>query len=154
MENRLYRSRTNSMIAGVCGGLGQYLRIDPTLIRLFFVLLALGNGIGVFVYLLLWVIIPPESRVRETTLGEAARQGADEIADQVRSISDDLRQTVVNPNPQVALFIGLALVLLGLVYLAQNLRLSWLRWVEFDVFWPVLLIVGGLALLIRHIRGE
>ena len=58
MSNRLYRSRTDQMIGGVCGGLSQYLKIDATIIRLLFVLLALGSGVGMVLYLILWVIIP------------------------------------------------------------------------------------------------
>lgn len=142
------------MVAGVCGGLGRYLGIDPTFVRLFFVLLAFGNGIGVFIYLLLWIIVPLEGRAREPSLGVTAREGAEEIANQVWAVGDDIRRSVSRPHPQAAMFIGLALVLLGLVYLIENLRVPWLRWLEFDVFWPVLLILGGLALLFRHLRGE
>jgi len=65
METRkLYRSRNDHMIAGVCGGLGKYLGIDPTLIRLAFVLLLLfGIGSGLLVYLVMMLLVPlePES---------------------------------------------------------------------------------------------
>jgi phage shock protein C len=62
MENKkLYRSRTDKMIAGVCGGLGKYLGIDPTLIRLVFALLVLfGVGTGLVLYVILMVIVPEE----------------------------------------------------------------------------------------------
>ena len=58
MERKLYRSRNDSRIAGVCGGLGEYLDIDPTLVRLIFVLLALTGGHGVLLYIILWLIAP------------------------------------------------------------------------------------------------
>lgn len=58
MERKLYRSRNDSRIAGVCGGLGEYLDIDPTLVRLIFVLLALTGGHGVLLYIILWLIVP------------------------------------------------------------------------------------------------
>ena len=59
MNHKLYRSRTDTMIAGVCGGLAEYLRVDSTLVRLFFVLLALGgNGIGLLANLHLAAAIP------------------------------------------------------------------------------------------------
>jgi len=58
---KLYRSRTDQMIAGVCGGLGRYLGIDPTLIRLAFVLLLLfGIGSGLLVYLVMMLLVPLE----------------------------------------------------------------------------------------------
>jgi len=58
---KLYRSRTDRMIAGVCGGLGKYLGIDPTLIRLIFALLVFfGVGSGLLVYLILMIVVPEE----------------------------------------------------------------------------------------------
>ncbi len=56
---RLYRSRTQRVIAGVCGGLGDYFNLDPTWIRLTFILLALlGLGTFVIVYIIFWLIVP------------------------------------------------------------------------------------------------
>ena len=57
---KLYRSKKNRMIAGVCGGLGDYFNIDPTLVRLLFVLFGLAVGGGFLLYLLLWLIMPEE----------------------------------------------------------------------------------------------
>ncbi len=60
MNRRLYRSRTDAMIGGVCGGLAQYLNVDPTVIRLILILMALLGGHGILVYLILWLVIPIE----------------------------------------------------------------------------------------------
>lgn len=60
MSKKLYRSRTDSMLAGVCGGLGAYFDIDPTLIRLLFVLSTLFSGLGILIYLAMWFIVPEE----------------------------------------------------------------------------------------------
>ncbi|MBM4459494.1 MAG: PspC domain-containing protein [Chloroflexi bacterium] len=58
---KLYRSSTDKMVAGVCGGLGKYLGLDPTLLRLMFALLVVfGVGSGVLVYLILMIVIPLE----------------------------------------------------------------------------------------------
>lgn len=57
---QLRRSRTDSVIAGVCGGLGQYFGIDPVLVRIIFVVLALAAGPGLLAYLILWLVIPLE----------------------------------------------------------------------------------------------
>jgi phage shock protein C len=60
-SKKLYRSRTDKMIAGVCGGLGTYLGVDPTLIRLAFVLLLLfGIGSGLLMYFIIMLIVPLE----------------------------------------------------------------------------------------------
>lgn len=152
MNNKIYRSRTNIMIGGVCGGLGQYLGIDATIVRIFFILLAFGNGIGVLIYLLLWILLPPEGQPRNSSMEDVVRTGAVEITNQARSMGDDLRRAVRNPNPQAGLIAGAALILLGVYFLLQNLHISWLRWLDLAVFWPVLLIVGGVALLLRRPR--
>jgi phage shock protein C len=57
---KLYRSRTNRKLAGVCGGLAQYLNADATLIRVLFVVLALLGGPGLVIYLLMWILVPEE----------------------------------------------------------------------------------------------
>ena len=57
-EKRLTRSTTDSMIAGVAGGVADYFAVDPTLVRLLFVLLALAGGPGLLIYLILWVVMP------------------------------------------------------------------------------------------------
>ena len=59
MERRLYRSQRDRVLGGVCGGLGEYLGLDPTIIRLIFILLALLGGHGILLYLILWLVIPP-----------------------------------------------------------------------------------------------
>ncbi|WP_308752123.1 PspC domain-containing protein [uncultured Anaerotruncus sp.] len=59
---KLYRSETNSMLAGVCGGLGDYFGIDPTLVRLGWVLISL-MGPGLIAYIIAAIIIPRQSEV-------------------------------------------------------------------------------------------
>ncbi len=54
---KLYRSRKNRMLCGVCGGIGEYLNIDPTLVRLLAVLLGC-SGTGILVYIIAAIIIP------------------------------------------------------------------------------------------------
>ncbi len=57
---KLYRSRTDRMMAGVCGGLAQYFNTDATLIRVLFVLLTVLGGAGPLIYLAMWIIVPSE----------------------------------------------------------------------------------------------
>lgn len=60
---RLFRSRENRVIAGVCGGLGEYFNIDPTLIRLIWILVSLLSlGLGLFAYILAWIIMPERGK--------------------------------------------------------------------------------------------
>ena len=80
---KLYRSRHDRMIGGVCGGLGEYFAIDPTLVRLLFVFAALAGGPGLIAYLIMLIVVPeePESPpVGNETLLEV-EEGADEAAE-------------------------------------------------------------------------
>jgi phage shock protein C len=55
---RLFRSREHRMVAGVSGGLGEYLGVDPTIVRLGFVVTAFFGGAGIIAYVVAWLIVP------------------------------------------------------------------------------------------------
>ncbi len=57
-SNQLLRSATNKKVAGVAGGLGEHFEVDPVWFRIAFVVLALGGGSGILIYLAMWLIIP------------------------------------------------------------------------------------------------
>lgn len=57
-DKRLYRSSTNSMICGVCGGIGEYFNIDPVVIRLLWVVFCCLGGSGIIAYIIAAIIIP------------------------------------------------------------------------------------------------
>lgn len=65
MNNRLYRSRNDQMIAGVCAGVAEYFDMDPTIVRILFVLLSLGPLPGILVYIVLAVIMPERPLIDE-----------------------------------------------------------------------------------------
>ena len=60
---RLYRSTQNRMVAGVAGGLAEYFNVDPTLIRLLFVVMSLAGGPGLLLYIILWVVMKEDTFV-------------------------------------------------------------------------------------------
>jgi phage shock protein PspC (stress-responsive transcriptional regulator) len=62
-EKKLFRSESDKMIAGICGGLAVYLGLDPTVVRVLWVVLSLFNGVGIILYFILWFVIPTESEV-------------------------------------------------------------------------------------------
>ncbi len=66
MAKKLYRSNDDRKIAGVCGGLGDYFDIDPTIVRLIWISLVLALGSGILAYILAWIIVPsrPERVVK------------------------------------------------------------------------------------------
>jgi phage shock protein C len=59
MPRKVYRSNKDKKIAGVCGGLGEYFDVDPALIRILWVVLALMGGAGILAYIIAWIVIPP-----------------------------------------------------------------------------------------------
>ncbi len=144
---QLTRSRSDYMLGGVCAGLGRYFGIDPTIVRLIFVLLAISGGSGVLLYLVLWIVIPREDL--------AASQGplsGDEFGRRARQMGEEMRQVASQPNTRTAQFLGIALVVVGLIYLVQNLHLSWLNWFNVNIAWPAVLIIVGGLLLVRAFR--
>ena len=60
---KLYRSRTNRQVAGVCGGLAAYFNVDPILMRVLFILLGLLGAAGIILYIVMWIIVPEEPPV-------------------------------------------------------------------------------------------
>ncbi|MFH1700949.1 MAG: PspC domain-containing protein [Candidatus Zixiibacteriota bacterium] len=133
MENRIYRSRTDKTIAGVCGGLGQYFRIDPTFIRIIAVLLVFADGVGILAYIIAWIIIPQET------------------VDSTAEIQAEAKESPV-PEPRKTEYIGwnkyipgAILIGIGVFFLLKNN--FW--WWDFEQFWPALLILIGIFLIFR-----
>ena len=118
---RLYRSRSDRMVAGVCGGLGQYFDVDPMLFRVAFLVLGF-TGTGVLAYIVLAIIVP-ERPAQEAEPAASGRMGTG----RTRQI------------------IAWGLVVFGLLLLADNLRL--LGFYEWRRLWPIVLVGLGFALL-------
>ena len=77
-SRRLYRSTEDRLLGGVGGGLGEYFGVDPTLIRLLFVLAVVVTGGAVLLaYPVLWVIVPPASRLAGAVQDEPPQRAAD-----------------------------------------------------------------------------
>ncbi len=79
MEKKLYRSQKDRMIGGVCGGLGEYFGIDPTIVRLLFVAFALAGGPGLIAYLVFLIVVPDESTVVPTPRSSEERVDPDKV---------------------------------------------------------------------------
>jgi len=57
-QKKLYRSRTNKVLGGVCAGIAEYMKVDPTIVRIIAVILALCSGVGFLAYIIAWIMIP------------------------------------------------------------------------------------------------
>ncbi|TFH31920.1 MAG: PspC domain-containing protein [Anaerolineales bacterium] len=151
---KLVRLRSEAMLGGVCAGLGAYLRIDPSFVRLFFILLAFAEGVGVGVYLVLWLLLPRESVQEGQAMDATIRENASEMAERARNLGSEMSQGFDGAHPQLPMVIGGALVILGIAFLIDNLNLVWLAWFRLELLWPVLLILAGAVLLIRRTQGD
>jgi len=131
MASRIYRSSTNKVIAGVCGGLGEYFDIDPTLIRLIAVVAALaGAGMPILIYLLGWIIMP------QRFPGDPEVENVAQMQPTSRTSDSNLRTYLP----------GLILVGLGVIFLMRE----YFYWFSFGDVWPLLLVGIGLYLILRH----
>lgn len=148
MERRLYRSRTNYMLGGVCAGLGAYVGIDPSLVRIFFILLTAAGAAGVPIYLILWIVLPREDKLAETT---SAFTG-DEFGKRARMMGDEMRESFSGPNPKGRIWVGIALLVIGGMLLLQQILPQVFFWLNTGTIWAALLILGGIFLLINATR--
>lgn len=124
VQRRLIRSNRDRMFAGVAGGLGEYFELDPIWFRIGFVVLALGGGSGVLIYLIMWLVIP---RAPEGHVASGAARGT-------------LTGAAVT---------GVVFVIAGSVALVNTLSPSLGQYV-----WPVVLLLGGLALVLGGLRRD
>lgn len=115
----LRRSRTDRVLGGVAGGIARYFGVDPILIRLGFVLLVIAGGSGVLIYLIAWLIIPEEGEGAERETAGPAMDAA-----------------------TTRLVLGGALIAIGGILLAS-------RFIPYfsQVFWPLVFIVAGAAVI-------
>ena len=153
-NQRLYRSSTDRMIAGVCGGLGKYFSVDPTIVRLVFLLLLILGGSGFLLYLILWIVVPDEQQLgaaprdvmqaNTQEMAQSAREFGKNLGQAAGSSSGDVAQSAARNGP---LIFAVILIFLGIWFLLQNLL-----HIDVGQLWPVILIVIGLALLIPVLR--
>ena len=125
---KLYRSRDNQMLGGVCMGLAHYFDTDVTLVRLIWVVLGLMGGSGVPAYIIAWIIIP-----------EAPASGdVIDVSQESSSGGADTRT------------IGLIVIAIGLFLFMRNFfNIHFFRF----YFWPVALVVLGVFIMFGGLRG-
>jgi len=156
MEKRLYRSRTDRMIWGVCGGLAEYFNVDPTLVRVVFVLLALMSGIGIIAYIILAIVMPREGS-KSATPREVVRENVEEMKESATEFGKEVQATfggerTGEAKPEVkervnraGIFFGVLLIVLGALFLLDTFNIfNWLNWGH---LWPLVLVAIGLIII-------
>ncbi|KKS18821.1 MAG: Phage shock protein C, PspC [Parcubacteria group bacterium GW2011_GWC1_41_7] len=121
---RLYRSKKDRVIAGVCAGIADYFDVDPVIVRILFVLFALWGGSGILLYIIAIFVIPTEPEEGKVqpiqddikdiaeNIGEHAKHFGAEIKKQAENITS---QEIDDKKESRGLFLGLLIILIGLV---------------------------------------
>lgn len=140
MKKRIYRPTEGKIIGGVCAGLGDYFDIDPTWIRILFVLTIFAQGVGLLTYLVAWIVIP-----RQVTPSPSAPVI---VGDPVPA--SPLAPTPASPVPQrgPSFLPGVILIALGLIFLFNRLFF----WFDFRYIWPLVLVGIGVVLIFHSVR--
>jgi phage shock protein PspC (stress-responsive transcriptional regulator) len=126
------------VIAGVAGGIGDYLDVDPVLIRIAFVVAAFAGGTGILAYIIAWIVIPEQPReIPMTTSTEPTSTPPPQTEAQKESRPS--RGSIVG---------GLILVVLGLLFLGENFLPDF----HFVDFWPLILVAIGAGLIYKSLR--
>ena len=141
-QSRLYRSESNSVIGGVCGGLGEYFNTDPVLFRIIFAIVFFVGGSGLLVYIVLWIVIPLEEPQIINTFKNSDME--EEIKyDEAKSDNTDQQKPQKNDGN---LWGGLILITLGVIFLIDR----FVPRIDFGDLWPLILIVVGVILISKN----
>lgn len=162
MENRLYRSSTERMIFGVCGGLAKYLGIDPTIIRIIFILLAF-SGVGILAYIIMAFIVPLESSKREAPK-EVIEENVEDIKETATKLGYEIRDTFAGTNKEKTEedariqerrrnALGIIIIVVGVICLLGALNIfHWINW--WGTIGAVVLIGLGVLLIVGLRRSK
>jgi phage shock protein C len=141
---RLYKSRKNRVVAGICGGIAEYFNVDPVLIRVIAVLFFFTGGAALIAYIVGMFIIPDQPR-------EEVREG--EIIQMQNATTPEQTASLGHAG---SLIIGVILIVFGVSFLMRNIPFFHHYWWFWDMgwrfFWPSILIVIGLLVIIRGTR--
>lgn len=142
MEKRLYRSRKWRVLGGVAGGLAEYFGLDPVLMRVIFVIITLINGIGLILYIILWIVIP------EVPFEIAYKVNPEDPSQTTGKQEPDLSSIEPKPEGKGRIVIGSILIIIGALFFLERIIPTF----DFEDFFPALLVIIGIALIWNSIR--
>ena len=159
MEKRLYRSRSDRMIWGVCGGLAKYFGMDVTIIRIIAVLLVFANGLGILAYIIIAIAVPLESS-KVTAPKEVMRENVEDMKESASELGREIRSTLVGEegeSEEVAKvhhhrrnILGITLIIVGILFLLGSLNLFW--WFHWGNLWPLIIVAIGVLIIVSTRR--
>ncbi|MBI9073548.1 MAG: PspC domain-containing protein [Melioribacteraceae bacterium] len=142
MKDRLFRSQDSRVIAGIAGGLGEYLNIDPVLIRILFVLVSFFNGLGALLYIILWIVIP-ENELKNP--GEPHYQPHDDSENSQNNGGASSKK-----KSSSRIIFGTILIGIGCLFLFDK----FFYYIDFFDILPFVLIIVGLGLLFTSFKNK
>jgi len=156
MEKKLYRSQTNRVLAGIAGGLGEYFDVDPTIIRLLFILMIVFGGSGILIYLILWILMPNSLGEDLAINKDRIKKVAEEIKDKAGKMGEELKseikkEPITEKNKRSGGLFGWILIIIGAIFLINAFSPISFRYF-FSRFWAVGLILLGLLFIVRASR--
>ena len=155
MARRLVRNTGDAVLGGVAAGFGDYVDVDPVLVRLMFIVLCIAGGSGILLYLVCWVIMPRDDEQYQSVANPPpppADRFVDEMWQAGERVAGEIRRHADAPR-RGRLLAGGVLIGIGLLFLLDRISNVW--WLDFWRLWPLLLIAGGVAILLRSRgRGE
>ena len=140
-NSRLYRSKSDSVIAGICGGLGKHLNTDPVVFRIIFVLAVILGGSGLLLYIILWIVIPEEPIIPFGTSNFKSEPMTEEQTNTNYNTSNPEKKNQNHNDGN--LWGGIILIALGGMFLIDR----FVPRIHFGDLWPVILIVVGVILI-------
>lgn len=151
-EKRLYRSRTDTVIAGVSGGLGRYFDIDPLLFRVLFVVLTFLAAGGLIIYIIFWIAMPeePYDFYRRNSNFNQQTTMENENSDQSSKRDYQNKPYYHKPKNDGGLVVGIILIVLGGMFLIDRL----IPRISFGDMWPVLLIMVGIIIIVSQAKPK
>lgn len=144
MEKKLYRSRNNKVLAGVCGGIAEYFDVDPTIVRLVWIIFVFFGGTGVLAYIIAAVIVPEEpvfSEYPEMGDGRIEAQLVDEDEEEEKPRPRMYKhEAATEKNKKNRNMIGFILIALGILFFMRKL----FYWFDFAYIVPIFFVGAGL----------
>ena len=141
MTKKLFRSRREKMIAGVAGGLAEYFEIDPTLVRIIFIVSLFLGGTGILAYIILWIVVP-EAPIIFSTPSESGSAPQHEYEP---AQEEAYARAMDEKRHKRSVYLGAILIIFGMFFLADN----YFPHFHFEDFFPLVLIAIGIGLMLN-----
>lgn len=136
LNKKIYKSDSDVFLLGICAGIAEYFEIDPTLVRIIFILLTFFGGTGVLIYIIMAFIIPSKGGTQN------------DVEEKIQEVALNIKKEVnrYKKSERKVSLIGLFLILFGGMLLWNQIVPYKIRE---EIFWPTILIMSGLFLVLR-----